>query len=266
MTARARSGVEFRANAIASEGSEDGLKLAAVLAAYRRGLLPEQDQERVSWLCPPRREAIAPQELRIGAPLRRLLREQIFRVSFDEDFGAIVASCGEASAAEPPVSPDLVGAFMALHEEGYAHSVEVRTEDGALAGGLYGIAIGEVFFAEARFERVKKASTVALAVLHHHLCHWGFALRSARWAPRGPGASTLHMVDRDTFHALLDAHASAVGRVRRWAVDPSLDTHAWSGRPRHLSRRPRSGPLPPLATPDVLAHRRQHDGAFQERA
>ena len=233
------------------ERCDVGLEATAIVDAYRRGLLPEHDRNPLTWVSPAKREAIAPQELRIGAPLRRLLREQIFRVSFDQNFGAILAACGEAATAETQGSPDLARAFTALHEQGHAHSVEVRAEDGTLAGGLYGIAVGQVFFAEARFERAKKASTVALAVLHHHLCHWGFALRSARWASPAPGASNLHMVDRETFQALLGAHASGEGRVGRWAVDAALDTYAWSGRPRFLSRRSRSGPLPRLVTQSV---------------
>ena len=156
-------------------------------------------------------------------------------------------------AAKQTPAPDLARAFLALHEQGYAHSVEVRAEDGTLVGGLYGIAIGQVFFAEARFDRAKKASMVALAVLHHHLSRWGFALRSARWASPAPGASNLHMVGRETFQALLGAHASGEGRLERWSVDATLDTYAWSGRPRFLSRRSRSGPLPRLVTQSVGA-------------
>jgi len=244
---------ESGAAATGLERCDAGLEATAIVDAYRRGLLPEHDRNPLAWVSPPKREAIAPQELRIGAPLRRLLREQIFRVSFDQNFGAILAACGEAATAETQGSPDLARAFTALHEQGHAHSVEVRAEDGTLAGGLYGIAVGQVFFAEARFERAKKASTVALAVLHHHLCHWGFALRSARWATPAPGASNLHMVDREAFQALLGAHASGEGRVGRWAVDAVLDTYAWGGRPRFLSRRSRSGPLPRLVTQSVGA-------------
>ena len=241
------------ASASGVERCDGGLEATAIVDAYRRGLLPGHDRNPLAWVSPAKREAIAPQELRIGAPLRRLLREQIFRVSFDEDFGAILAACGEADPAQTQASPDLARAFLALYEQGYAHSVEVRAEDGTLVGGFYGIAIGQVFFAEARFDRAKKASMVALAVLHHHLSHWGFALRSARWASPAPGASNLHMVGRETFQALLGAHASGEGRLERWSVDATLDTYAWSGRPRFLSRRSRSGPLPRLVTQSVGA-------------
>jgi leucyl/phenylalanyl-tRNA--protein transferase len=228
----------------------EGLDGSSILDAYRRGLVAEHLPDRTAWLTPARREAIAPQELRIGSPLRRLLREQIFSVSFDEDFAGVLAQCGAGALPESHLSPALAEALLSLHQEGHAHSIEVRNADGTLAGGLYGIAIGEIFFAEAKFERVKKASTLALAVLHHHLNHWGFALRSARWATPARG---VHMVGRDIFQMLLDAHAGREHRIGRWAIDPALDTYAWSGRPRCACRRARNGPLPPLSAREARA-------------
>lgn len=227
-----------------------GLDGPSILDAYRRGLLAEHHPEQTAWSAPARREAIAPQELRIGSPLRRLLREQIFSVSFDEDFAGVLAQCDAEAPPEARLSPPLAQAFLSLHQEGHAHSIEVRTADGTLAGGLYGIAIGEIFFAEAKFEHVKKASTLALAVLHHHLNHWGFALRSARWATPARG---VHMVGRDIFQMLLDAHAGREHRAGRWVIDPALDTYAWSGRPRCACRRARNGPLPPLSAREARA-------------
>ncbi len=225
----------------------EGLGTQSILDAYRRGLLLEHGPDRIGWLSPARREAIAPQEFRIGSPLRRLLRDRIFNVSFDADFARVVAACDAAAPAEERLNRDLAPALLALHRDGHAHSVEVRSHDGALAGGLYGIAIGGVFFAEAKFEHAKKASAVALAVLHHHLNHWGFVLRSARWSP----ARGVHMVGREIFQILLDAHAMHEHRVGRWTIDPGLDTYAWSGRPRVACRRARNGSLPPLSAREM---------------
>jgi leucyl/phenylalanyl-tRNA--protein transferase len=220
---------------------DDALNVASLLAAYRRGLLAEHHPDRSGWLSPAKREVIAPHEFRLGPPLRRLLQEGIFSVSFDEDFAAVLAACKATSPVDSRLAPALTAAFISLHREGHAHSVEVRTAAGALAGGLYGVAIGKVFFAEAKFEHVRKASTFALAVLHHHLSHWDFALRSARWA------APVHMVGHDVFQTLLDVHAAGDHRPGPWTVDPGLDTYAWSGRPRRACRRMRNGPLPPLA-------------------
>ncbi|MGE5260594.1 MAG: leucyl/phenylalanyl-tRNA--protein transferase [Actinomycetota bacterium] len=245
---------------------EEGLSAESILAAYRRGLLLEHHPDRPGWVNPAKREVIAPQELRLGAPLRRLLREGIFRVSFDEDFAAVLAACEEASPQDSRLAPQLLAAFITLHQEGHAHSIEVRTADGTLAGGLYGIVAGNVFFAEAKFEHVKKASMVALTVLHHHLSHWGFALRSARWG------APVHMVSRDIFRALLDIHAASDCCSGPWTIDPGLDTYAWSGRPRVACRRERNGPLPPLSlTHDKFSasYRQscaQASGAAQQRA
>jgi len=168
-----------------------------------------------------------------------------------------------AELPESRLAPALAHALLSLHQEGHAHSIEVRTADGTLAGGLYGIAIGDVFFAEAKFEHVRKASTVALAVLHHHLSHWGFALRSARWVASARG---VHMVGRDIFQMLLDAHVGRERRVGHWAVDTALDTYAWSRRPRAACRRARNGPLPPLPAREVRTVVKLSEPHHQPRA
>jgi leucyl/phenylalanyl-tRNA---protein transferase len=234
------------------------LNAADILAGYRRGLLLEPHADRIGWLSPAKREVMAPQELRLGPPLRRLLREKIFSVGFDEDFAALFAACEAASSQDSRPSPQLAAAVMALHQEGHAHSIEVRNADGTLVGGLYGIAVGKIFFAEAKFEHVKKASTVALAVLHHHLSHWGFAFRSARWA------APVHLVGREVFQALLDIHAASDDRAGPWEILPDLDTYAWSERPRGACRRSRGGPLPLLPVCRQLWA--QGNGASQQRA
>lgn len=219
------------------------LDAQSILEGYRRGLLIQHHPERAGWVSPARREAIAPQEFRIGSPLRRLLRDRIFSASFDEDFAGVMSACDAAVPAEERLTPDLASAFLTLHRDGHAHSVEVLSPDGTLVGGLYGIAIGGVFFVEAKFEHARKASSVALAVLHHHLNHWGFVLRSARWSPpRG-----VHMVGREIFQMLLEAHARHEHRIGHWVIDPALDTYAWSVRPRVACRRPRDGSLPPIS-------------------
>jgi leucyl/phenylalanyl-tRNA--protein transferase len=237
-----------------------GMRLDArsILEAYRRGFLLEHDPKRIAWLSPARREAIAPQELRIGSPLRRLLRDRIFTVSFDQDFAGVVGACEATAPAEERLTPDLIQALLTLHRAGHAHSVEVLSPDGALAGGLYGIAIGGVFFAEGKFEHARKVSALALAVLHHHLDHWGFVLRSARWSlPRG-----VHMVGREIFQRLLDTHTTRERRLGHWAIDPALDTYAWSLRPRVACRRPRNGSLPPLSASETgIAGRSEANGA-----
>ncbi len=202
----------------------DRLDIGSMLAAYRRGLLPACYFGSVKWRAPTLREAIGPDEFRIGGPTRRLLREERFRVTFDNDFCGVVEGCAKGDSY---LSRKLMRALWKLHQAGYAHSVEVWDDNSKLAGGLYGIAIGEVFFAESRFTFVSKASGIAIAVLHHHLSHWGFALRTARWVDRNQPNSG-RVVSRDVFQGLLRRYADRPGRVGRWKVEGSLNTYDWS--------------------------------------
>jgi leucyl/phenylalanyl-tRNA--protein transferase len=206
-------------------GAGDCLDAGTMLSAYRTGLLPAYQFRSLKWWAPSRREAIGPDEFKIGGPTRRLLREQKFQVSFDSDFCGVLEACAERDAH---LRPKLMSALWALYQAGYAHSVEVWDKGRHLVGGLYGIGLGNVFFAESRFARANKASHVAVAVLHHHLSHWGFALRTARWVDHNRPNSA-RVVGKDVFQALLRQHVDRPGRVCRWSVEPSLDTYGWSG-------------------------------------
>ena len=174
---------------------------------------------------PAERAIIIPHELRLDRKTRRLLRQNKFSVTFDEDFAAIIEACAEPRPGKTPltwITPRVMHAFLALHKAGYAHSVEVWDEDRHLVGGLYGLAIGGVFFAEFRFARVDSASKVGVAVLHQHLAHWGFGVRDAKWMSPQLASLGFKSVDRATFQTLLKEHAWRPSRVGRWTVDEAL--------------------------------------------
>jgi leucyl/phenylalanyl-tRNA--protein transferase len=204
--------------------ASDELDVGTMLAAYRCGLLPAYRLASVKWWAPSCREAIAPDEFRIGGPTRRLLREAKFQVSFDHDFCSVLEACAECDAH---LRPKLMSALWTLYQAGYAHSVEVRDKGSHLVGGLYGVALGDVFFAESRFARANKASNIAIAVLHHHLSHWGFAFRTARWVGRNRPNSA-RVVGKEMFQALLRQYVDRPSRIGRWTVETSLDTYGWS--------------------------------------
>jgi hypothetical protein len=160
---------------------DDGLNVGGILAAYRRGLLVEHHPDRSGWVRA-RRSARSSLHTSSGSALH----SGVFCAKESSASASMKISLPysprvmQARLLTPVSPPRLWRAFAALHQEGHAHSVEVLAADGGLVGGLYGVAIGKIFLAEAKFEHVKRASTVALAVLHHHFNHWGFALRSAR--------------------------------------------------------------------------------------
>ncbi len=138
-----------------------------LLAAYRHGIFPWYSAgQPVLWWTPDPREVLFPGEFRRSRSLEKSMRNRGLTVSFDSDFAAVIDAC--AAPRDPTggtwITPGMRAAYLALHELGLAHSVETR-QAGILVGGLYGIALGGVFFGESMFARERDASKVALAAL-----------------------------------------------------------------------------------------------------
>lgn len=150
-----------------------------LLDAYARGIFPWfGDGDPLLWWSPDPRMVLWLGELHISRSLRRTLRSGRYRVTLDQAFAAVVAGCAEPREEEGGtwITPEMVEAYGTLAALGHAHSVEVWSRDGALAGGLYGVALGRMFFGESMFSRRPDASKVALASLAAQLEGWGFEL------------------------------------------------------------------------------------------
>lgn len=184
-----------------------------LLEAYRHGIFPWFSAgEPILWWSPDPRLVLLPAEIRISRSLRKRLRRRDFDVRLDSAFADVMSCCAapRRGAAGTWITGDMQAAYLAMHELGYAHSVECW-QDGELVGGLYGMAIGRVFFGESMFAGVTDASKVALAHLARllelrdyalidcqmttaHLCSMGareiprarFAEDLARWTREGP--------------------------------------------------------------------------------
>ena len=143
------------------------LSVPRLLAAYRRGIFPWYSAgQPVLWWSPNPREVLVPGEFHCTRSLAKTLRNRGFGVTFDSDFAAVVDACAARREHSPGtwITPEMRAAYCALHEQGHAHSVEVRL-DGELVGGLYGVLLGRMFFGESMFSRERDASKVALARL-----------------------------------------------------------------------------------------------------
>ncbi|WP_152186168.1 leucyl/phenylalanyl-tRNA--protein transferase [Segeticoccus rhizosphaerae] len=142
------------------------LEPGTVLAAYRRGLFPmglgEHGAGPVGWWSPDPRGVLLAGGLRVSRSLRRSLRR--FEVTVDTAFGDVVAGCADPNRDGRWITPEVVAAYSTLHGLGWAHSIEVW-QDGELAGGLYGLAIGGLFAGESMFHRRTDASKAALCGL-----------------------------------------------------------------------------------------------------
>lgn len=154
------------------------LSAERLLGAYRHGCFPWfQEGQPILWWSPDPRMILLPQELHVSRSLRKLIRQQHFEVSFDRDFAAVIRACAAPReyADGTWITPAMQAAYLELHRRGVAHSVEVW-QDGELVGGLYGLAIGRLFFGESMFSRSTNASKIAFVTLTEQLCDSGFAL------------------------------------------------------------------------------------------
>lgn len=151
---------------------------AWLLAAYARGIFPWfSEGEPILWWSPDPRLVLYPAEMHISRSLGRTLRRRRFEVRLDTAFAEVVAACAapRQAGAGTWITPQMQAAYLRMHELGYAHSVEAWDGE-VLAGGLYGIALGRVFFGESMFCRSTDASKVALAHLARYLEQQDFAV------------------------------------------------------------------------------------------
>ena len=151
---------------------------ARLLQAYRQGIFPWfAPGQPILWWCPDPRTVVRPADLHVSRSMRKVLKQGRLRVAFDRNFPAVISACAapRAGASGTWITSKMQAAYIELHRLGHAHSVEVYQDD-ELVGGLYGIALGRVFFGESMFSRVDNASKVAFISLVRQLEAWGFAL------------------------------------------------------------------------------------------
>lgn len=151
-----------------------------LLNAYRGGIFPwYSDGEPILWWSPDPRMVITPPSLHLSQRLRRTLRRCDWQVRCDQRFDDVIAQCADLprhGRTGTWITDPMRAAYTTLHRLGHAHSVEVCDANGSLVGGLYGIAIGRMFFGESMFSRRSGGSQVAVAALCRRLQEWDFAL------------------------------------------------------------------------------------------
>ena len=156
-------------NGLLAAGGE--LSTERLLAAYRRGIFPWYSSgQPVLWWSPDPRMVLFPSELKVSRSLARVVRNGNYEIRLDHAFAAVMQACAEPRRGQEGtwISADMCTAYLRLHRLGYAHSVETWM-DGELAGGLYGVAIGGMFYGESMFMRRRDASKIALVHLVHQL-------------------------------------------------------------------------------------------------
>lgn len=146
--------------------------------AYRHGIFPWYENKYILWWCPDPRFVLFPGELKISSSMKQLLKKNSFEFTTNRDFGAVINQCKTVSRRGQEgtwITDEMRNAFNDLHKAGIAHSAEVWT-NGELAGGLYGIRMGKVFFGESMFSRYSNASKFAFIRYVEHLKSEGVLL------------------------------------------------------------------------------------------
>jgi leucyl/phenylalanyl-tRNA--protein transferase len=155
------------------------LSVARLLKAYRLGIFPWFSAgQPILWWSPDPRMVLLPEELHISRSLARRLKKQDYEIRYDTAFGEVLRACAETPRPGQDgtwITRDMMTAYCELHALGHAHSLEVYMH-GHLAGGIYGVAIGKMFYAESMFHHVTDASKIALVHLVWKLREAGFGL------------------------------------------------------------------------------------------
>lgn len=196
-----------------------------MLRAYRHGLFPMAETrrgERLYWLDPERRGVLPLDRFHFPRRLARTVLSDAFSVTVDQDFAGTIAGCASSAPGREDtwINQQIERLFGDLHQQGHAHSVESRI-DGHLVGGLYGVAIGGVFFGESMFSMVRDASKVALVHLVARLRLGGFQLLDTQFVTAHLAQFGAEELPRDDYKVRL---AQAVGVLAEFpvALPPSL--------------------------------------------
>lgn len=198
-----------------------------LLRAYRRGIFPWYGPgQPILWWSPDPRMVLEPAALKVSRSLRKTLRRQPYRITLDQAFTAVMRGCAgpRGDAQGTWITSEMERAYLRLHELGYAHSVEAW-QDADLVGGLYGVALGRVFFGESMFSRRRDASKVAFAQAVTQLRACGYRLIDCQVASQHLTRFGATLIPRREFIAQLNQWCDQETRSAPWrtaAADNSV--------------------------------------------
>ncbi len=189
-----------------------------IVEAYSRGIFPWfSEGDPILWWSPDPRMVLFPEELRVSRSLRKAVARGTYEVRVDTAFGEVMRQCAAPrdGHAGTWIVPEMIVAYSALHERGIAHSVESWRE-GQLAGGLYGVALGKVFFGESMFSRAPDASKVALVHLVERLRAADYRVIDCQQATAHLASLGAREIPRSAFAQLLRESIQYPPSGERW--------------------------------------------------
>jgi len=177
-----------------------------LLLAYSKGIFPWYNPgEVIMWWCPDPRFVLYPADLKVHKSMRSYFNQNKYQVTYNQQFEGVMRACAEARPGQEFgtwISEEMIEGYVALHELGFAHSVEVWDGE-ALVGGLYGIAIGKVFFGESMFQKKSNASKFGFISLVRRLTELGFELIDCQQETSHLGSLGAVAIDRMEFLGIL---------------------------------------------------------------
>ncbi len=191
-----------------------------LINAYKLGIFPWYSPgEPILWWSPNPRLVLFPEKLKASRSLKKTIRKKQFSITFDQAFSQVMQYCAAPRKTETGtwITAEIYQAYNQLHQQGISHSVEAWFDD-ELVGGLYGVAIGQVFFGESMFHKKTDASKVAFYHLVLQLSDWGYQLIDCQ--VHTPHLSSLgaEEIDREVFATLLKHHCSTPPHQQSWQI------------------------------------------------
>ena len=192
-----------------------------LLYAYQHGIFPWYDDgQPILWWSPDPRCVLRPHEFHVSRRLRRSLARSNFEVSFNQSFDEVIGACAEDRIGQQGtwITDDMMDAYTYLHEQGWAHSVEIWHQMN-LVGGLYGLAIGHAFFGESMFSRRSNASKAAMLALCQHMVMNDFEILDCQVESPHLASLGATLMPRNKFAAVLRRACKSRSQFREWPVE-----------------------------------------------
>lgn len=182
------------------------LSVDRLLLAYSNGIFPWYNKdEPILWWCPKPRFILKPEDIRISKSMKKIIKKGEFVVTFDNDFEGVISNCKSMRENEEGtwITDEMMQAYINMHNEGYALSVETYL-DGELVGGLYGVIIGKCYFGESMFSKVSNASKIALITLAQRLQELNFEFIDCQVYTSHLESMGAKMVEWDEFKSMIN--------------------------------------------------------------
>jgi leucyl/phenylalanyl-tRNA--protein transferase len=189
-----------------------------IINAYKQGIFPWYSPgEPILWWSPNPRLVLFPENLYISHSLRKTIRKGTFSLTYDQSFAQVMQYCAAPREEDAGtwITEEMYQSYTQLYQQGIAHSVEAWFDD-ELVGGLYGIAIGQVFFGESMFHKKTNASKVAFCYLVQQLSEWGYRLIDCQVHTHHLSSLGAEEINRANFSSLIKQYCATQPDDKAW--------------------------------------------------